>query len=79
MNNPSFDQMKAIMQNPQAFCQKFNLPPNVFQNPQAAEAYVRQCLNSGQLTQEQFNMIDSQLRQTLQNPQAMQQYHSIFG
>lgn len=44
---------------------------DAFRNP---EQQVRSMLNNGQLTQEQFNAIDAQVRQTMQNPQQMQQF-----
>lgn len=44
---------------------------DAFRNP---ELQVRNMLNNGQLTQEQFNAIDAQVRQTMQDPQQMQQF-----
>jgi hypothetical protein len=44
---------------------------DAFRNP---EQQVRSMLNNGQMSQEQFNAIDAQVRQTMQNPQQMQQF-----
>lgn len=44
---------------------------DAFRNP---EQQVRSMLNNGQITQEQFNAIDAQVRQMMHNPQQMQQF-----
>lgn len=44
---------------------------DAFRNP---EQQIRNMLNNGQISQEQFNAIDAQVRQTMQSPQQMQQF-----
>lgn len=76
MNNNLFAQMQAAMANPAQFCQQNGLPPNAFQNPQAV---IQQMMNSGRITQEQFNQVNQQMQQMRNNPQFMQMYNSLFG
>lgn len=67
-------QLQGFVQNPvQFFLQRrMNLPEGALQNPQAA---VQSLLNSGQMTQQQFNQLQSMAKQIQQNPQ----FAKMFG
>lgn len=66
-------QFRGFMANPMQFMmqKKLNLPQNAMQNPQAA---VQQLLNSGQMSQEQFNQLQRMAKQITSNPQFMQMF-----
>lgn len=66
--NAMMGQFRAFQQNPMAFLaqRRLNIPPNLMNDPNAA---IQHLLNSGQMTQEQYN----QLRQMAQ------QYAPYFG
>lgn len=68
--NP-IEQMIGMMQNQAQVCQQRGLPANAFRNP---ETTIKQMLGSGQISQEQYNAIDAQVRQVMQDPQLMQQF-----
>lgn len=70
MSNPIRDQMIAALQNPEQFCRANGLPPDAFQNPQAA---VQAMMQSGRCTQMQYNEIAMTMQQMQQDQEAMQQ------
>ena len=67
------NQFKGFIQNPMQFFaqRKMNLPQDVMQNPQAA---VQQLLNSGQMSQSQFDQLQKMAQQIAGNPQFMQMF-----
>lgn len=66
-------QFQGFMQNPlQYFMQrKLNLPQNAMNDPQGT---IQQLLNSGQMSQMQFNQLQNMARQIQNNPQFMQMF-----
>lgn len=66
-----FNQMQMLIQNPAQFIAARNLPQEMLTNPQAV---VQNLMNSGRMTQEQFN----QLRQTAQQLQNLPQFRQLF-
>lgn len=66
-------QFRGFMANPMKFFlqRRMNVPQTAMQNPQAA---VQQLLNSGQMSQEQFNRLQQMARQIQKNPQFMQMF-----
>lgn len=63
--NAFVTQFQSFMQNPMQFAMQRRLPPGALQNPQAA---VQQLLNSGQMSQQQFNQFQRMARQIQANP-----------
>jgi len=72
--NGFLDQFKGFIQNPARFMmqRKMGLSPDAFQNPQAA---VQQLMNSGQLSQQQFNALQQAANKITQNPM----FRQMFG
>ena len=66
-------QFQNFFRNPMQFLmqKKLNIPQNInpMQNPQAA---IQHLMNSGQLTQEQYNQLQQTARQIQNNPQFQQ-------
>lgn len=66
-------QFQNFFKNPMQFLmqKKLNLPQNInpMQNPQAA---IQHLMNSGQLSQEQFNQLKQTAKQIQSNPQFQQ-------
>jgi hypothetical protein len=64
-------QFKGFMQNPTQFMiqRKLNIPPELMNNPNEAIQYL---MNSGKLTQEQYNWAVQQAKQIENNPQFAQ-------
>ena len=68
MNDPIssiMSQFKSFMRNPAQFLIQSRLPQNALQNPAQA---VQQLMNSGQMTQQQFNQLQGMARQIQNNP-----------
>lgn len=67
-------QFQGFMQNPMQYMmqRRLNLPQGAMQNPEAA---VRQMLNSGQMSQQQFNQLQNMAQQIQRNPQ----FRQMFG
>lgn len=65
------NQFRGMMQNPMQFMmqRKLNLPQNWMQDPRGA---VQQLMNSGQMSQSQFNQLQKMAQQIQQNPQFAQ-------
>ena len=70
MGNQMRDRMLAALQNPEQFCRENGLPPDAFQNPQAA---VQAMMQSGRISQQQYNETAMMMQQMQQNQEAMQQ------
>lgn len=66
-------QFQNFFRNPMQFLmqKKLNIPQNInpMQNPQAA---IQHLMNSGQLSQEQYNQLQQTARQIQNNPQFQQ-------
>lgn len=66
-------QFQGFMKNPMQFLmqKKLNIPQNInpMQNPQAA---IQHLMNSGQLSQEQYNQLQQTAKQIQNNPQFQQ-------
>jgi hypothetical protein len=64
---------RNFMGNPMQFLaqNRLNIPPNVGNDPQSIMQYL---MNSGQLSQEQYNWAASMAKQIENNPQFMQMF-----
>lgn len=60
MNNNLMQIIMQAMQNPGAVLQKIGLGPEALRDPQAA---VQQLMNSGRMSQQQFNQMQQAARQ----------------
>lgn len=76
MNGQMVQAFMQFVQNPSAMLQRFGVSPQALSNPQAL---IQQMLNSGRITQEQYNQASAQARQMQNNPQFMQMIKSTFG
>lgn len=68
------NQFKGFMANPMQYLMQRKLPglpQNFMQNPQAV---VQQMLNSGQMSQQQFNQLQQMAHKIQSNPQFMQMF-----
>lgn len=68
MNDPIssiMSQFQSFMRNPAQFLIQSRLPQNALQNPAQA---VQQLMNSGQMSQQQFNQLQGMARQIQNNP-----------
>lgn len=66
-----FNQMTGLLQNPAQFLMSRGMPQDVLQNPQQA---VQNLLNSGQMSQQQFNQFQQTARQIQNLPQFKQMF-----
>lgn len=76
--NPQMMQFMQFMQNPAAFFQQrgMQMPPqSALQTPQGMIEYL---MNSGGVSQQQYNQAAAQAKQMQQNPQFMQMMQGIF-
>ena len=64
-----------LMQNPTQMLQKMNIPSEYANNPQGAIQYL---MNTGKISQEQYNNANNQLKQ-LQNNPLFNQYFNKQG
>lgn len=68
-------QFRGFAQNPVQYLMrnKLNLPQNIdpAQNPQAA---IQHLMNTGAMSQQQYNQLSQMARQIQQNPQFMQMF-----
>lgn len=64
--------LQGAMQNPQQILGKLGLGQDALQNPQAA---VQQLMNSGRMTQQQFNSLQQTANQIVNNPM----FGKLFG
>ncbi len=71
LNTQVFGQLMGALQNPMQFLMSRGFPQGVMNNPQQA---VQNLLNSGRMSQEQFN----QLKQTAEQIQQMPQFKQYF-
>lgn len=64
---------QGFMRNPMQMLaqKKLNIPQNIQNNPQAI---VQHLMNSGQMSQQQFNQLQSMARQIQGNPQFTQMF-----
>lgn len=58
-------QFQSFMQNPVQFLMQSRLPANALQNPAAT---IQQLLNSGRMSQQQFNELRQMAMQVQSNP-----------
>ena len=68
MNDPISNimtQFQSFMRNPVQFLIQNRLPQNALQNPAQA---VQQLMNSGQMSQQQFNQLQQMAKQIQNNP-----------
>ena len=78
MNPQAFQAFMQFVQNPGAFFQQrgMKMPPQeAMQNPNSLIQYM---LNSGGVSQEQYNQASVQARQLQQNPQFMKMLQGMF-
>lgn len=66
-----FNQMTGLLQNPAQFLMSRGMSQDVLQNPQQA---VQNLLNSGQMSQQQFNQFQQTARQIQNLPQFKQMF-----
>lgn len=73
MNNISnvFNALQGALMNPTPFLSKMGISQDMLNNPQMA---VQNLMNSGRMSQEQFNS----LRQTAMQIQQLPQFRSLF-
>lgn len=70
MNPQMLQAFTQFIQNPS----RYGVTPQALDNPQNL---IQQMLNSGRITQEQYNAAAAQARQIQQNPQFMQMLQSF--
>lgn len=78
MNPQMMQAFMQFMQNPGAFFQQrgMQMPPqSALQSPQGMIEYL---MNSGGVSQQQYNQAAAQAKQAQQNPQFMQMMHGMF-
>lgn len=63
--NNIMSQFQSFMQNPAQFLMLSRLPANSLQNPAAT---IQQLLNSGRMSQQQFNELQQMAAQVRSNP-----------
>lgn len=70
MMNPMqlFNSFKQFKSNPAQMLSGLNLPENLMNDPKAA---VQHLMNSGQMSQQQFNQLSNMANQLANNPQFM--------
>jgi len=75
--NGFMNQFRGFMQNPMQFMmqRRLNIPQNMMSNPNAA---IQQLMNSGQMTQAQYNQLKQMSKQIMNNPQ-FAQFMQMFG
>ena len=76
--NPMIQAFMQFMQNPAAFFQQrgMHMPPQTaLQSPQGMIEYL---MNSGGVSQQQYNQAAAQAKQMQQNPQFMQMMQGMF-
>ena len=76
--NPQMIQFMQFIQNPGAFFRQRGMqtpPQEALQSPQGLIQYM---LNSGGISQQQYNQAATQSKQLQQNPQFMQMMQSAF-
>jgi len=74
MNNmmQMMQMLRGAMNNPMQLLQGMGLGPDAMRNPQAA---VQQLMNSGRMTQQQFNSLQATARQIMGSPM----FGQMFG
>ena len=78
MNIQAMQAFMQFIQNPAAAFQQRGLPvppQNAMQNPQSMIQYM---LNSGGISQDQYNQAAAQAKQLQNNPQFMQMMQGVF-
>ena len=78
MNIQAFQAFMSFVQNPAAFFQSkgMQMPPqSAMQSPDSMIQYM---LNSGGVSQQQYNQAAAQAKQMQQNPQFMQMMQGLF-
>lgn len=60
-----FNAYSQLMQNPNQFLQKMNIPVEYANNPNGA---IQHLMNTGRISQEQYNSANNQLKQMQNNP-----------
>lgn len=67
-----FEAYTQLMQNPIQMLQKLNIPNECQDNPQKAIQYL---MNTGRVSQEQYNAASNQLKQLQNNPMFKQYFN----
>lgn len=67
-----FNMYSQLMQNPTQMLQKMNIPTEYVNNPQGAIQYL---MNTGKITQDQYNSANNQLKQLQNNPMFKQYFN----
>lgn len=60
-----FQAYTQLMQNPNQFLQKMNIPTEYANDPNGAIQYL---MNNGKISQDQYNFANNQLKQMQNNP-----------
>ena len=78
MNNMAniFNALQGALQNPMAILSQMGLSQSALQNPQQA---VQQLMNSGRMSQDQFNSLRQTAMQIQQAPQFQQMFQNQFN
>ena len=73
MNNIGglLNMFRGFVNNPAQFLLQRKLPQDAFQNPQA---FIQQQMNSGKISQSQFNQLQQMARQIQSNPMFAQMF-----
>lgn len=67
-----FSMYSQLVQNPNQFLEKLNIPQEYANNPQGAIQYL---MNNGRITQQQYNVASNQFKQMQNNPM----FKQLFG
>lgn len=67
-----FNMYSQLMQNPNLFLSQLNIPNEYANDPQGAIQYL---MNSGKITQEQYNFANNQLKELQNNPLFKQMFN----
>lgn len=74
--NSIFGALQAAMQNPVQILQRLGLDQRALQNPQAA---IQGLMNSGRMTQQQYNQLYQQAQQLQSDPAVAGLLSRLFG
>lgn len=75
--NQFFNSFRGFMGNPmQMLMQRMSIPQNMVNDP---NAIIQHLMNSGQMSQDQFNFLRQKANQIQNNPQFQQSMQEFYG
>lgn len=74
--NQFFNSFRGFMGNPIQMMSGMNIPKNMMNNPNEMIQYL---MNSGQMSQDQFNFLRQKANQIQNNPQFQQSMQQFYG